>query len=254
MDLATVFGIILAFGMVVGPILLANDLVSFVDLPSFLIVVFGSLGSVLIGFTFSDVVGILKVTKNAFFSKPQDMEKLIDNMVNLGEKARREGILALEHEMARVDDLFLKKAMQLAVDGNEPEVIENVMGVEIDRIEERHEIGRSMYDSLAAFGPAYGMLGTVMGLIQMLKSLDDPSSIGQGMALCLITTFYGSILANVFGIPISNKLKRRSKEEVLIKNMIVFGVLSIHSGDNPRITRDKLETFVPPKFRKGGNK
>jgi chemotaxis protein MotA len=180
--------------------------------------------------------------------------KTIDGLVDLGEKARREGILALEQEMGRQQDEFLKKAMQLAVDGNEPDVIEQVMSIEIENVEERHKTGQAMFEALATYAPAYGMLGTVIGLIQMLKSLDDPSTIGQGMALCLITTFYGSIVANVVGLPISSKLKRRSKEEVLVKNMVLFGVLSIHSGDNPRVTRDKLETFVPPKFRKGSQK
>ena len=254
MDIATGLGILIAFGMIFGPIIIAGDIATFYDLQSLLLVVFGSLAATVISFSLSDILNIVSVTKNAFFTKPQDLGRLIDSLVDLGEKARREGILALEQEMSRIQDDFLKKAMQLAVDGNEPEVIENVMGVEIDKIEERHATGKAMFDALANFGPAYGMLGTITGLIQMLKSLDDPSNIGAGMALALITTFYGSILANTIGIPIAGKLARRSKEEVLIKNMVLFGVLSIHSGDNPRITRDKLETFVPPKFRKGGKK
>jgi chemotaxis protein MotA len=253
MDIATVLGIIIAFGAMFGPIILAGQLALYIDIPSFIIVVIGAFAATLASYTLSDMINMFSVTKNAFFTKPLEQERLIDSLVDLGEKARREGILALEREMGRLDDPFMKKAIQLAVDGNEPEVIENVMANEIDNLVERHKVGKSMYDAIANYGPAYGMAATVIGLIAMLEALDDPSNIGQGMALALITTFYGSLVANAVAIPISTKLERRSKEEVMIKNMILFGVLSIHSGDNPRVTRDKLETFVPPKYRKGSN-
>jgi len=253
MDIATILGIIIAFGAMFGPIILAGSLELYIDIPSFLIVVIGAFGATFASYTVSDMVNVFAVSKNAIFTKPADLERIIDNMVDLGEKARREGILALEREMGRIDDPFMKKAVQLAVDGNEPEVIENVMANEISNLEERHKVGKAMFDALSNFGPAYGMAATVIGLVAMLEALDDPANIGAGMALALITTFYGSVLANAFAIPISTKLERRSKIEVNIKNMILFGVLSIHSGDNPRVTRDKLETFVAPKFRKGSN-
>jgi len=251
MDIATVLGIIIAFGSLFGPILLAGSLGLYIDIPSILIVVVGAFGATLCSYSLSDMINLFSVTKNAFFTKPLEHDRIIDSMVDLGEKARREGILALEREMGRLDDPFMKKAIQLAVDGNEPEVIENVMLTEIENLEERHKLGAAMYDSLANFGPAYGMAATVIGLIAMLEALDDPANIGAGMALALITTFYGSVMANAVAIPLSTKLQRRSKEEASVKNMILFGVLSIHSGDNPRVTRDKLETFVAPKYRKG---
>lgn len=251
MDLATVLGIIIAFGALFGPILMAGTLGLYLHVPSFLIVVVGAIGATLASYSLSDSLNLFSVTKNAIFTKSLDLGRVIDNIVDLGEKARREGILALEREMGRIDDPFMKKAIQLAVDGNEPEVIETVMQTEIENLEARHKVGRSMYDALANYGPAYGMAATVIGLIAMLEALDDPSNIGAGMALALITTFYGSVLANAIAIPLSTKLALRSKEEVLVKNMILFGVLSIHSGDNPRVTRDKLETFVAPKYRKG---
>jgi len=253
MDIATVLGLIIAFGALFGPIIMAGTLDLYIDVASILIVFVGAFAATLFSYTLSDMINLIAVTKNAFFTKPVDEGRIIDSMVDLGEKARREGILALEREMGRLDDPFMKKAVQLAVDGNEPEVIENVMANEIDNLVERHKLGRSMYDSLANFGPAYGMAATVIGLIAMLDSLDDPSGLGVGMALALITTFYGSVLANAIAIPMSTKLERRSKMEVNVKNMILFGVLSIHSGDNPRVTRDKLETFVAPKYRKGNN-
>ncbi|MCK9328294.1 MAG: motility protein A [Candidatus Cloacimonetes bacterium] len=253
MDIATFLGIIFAFALVFVPLILKGDLPTFIDYPSLMITIGGAVSATIASFTMNDIIGSFKVTKNAFFSKPQEPGKIIDSMVDLGEKARREGILALEREMAKIDDDFLKKSIQLAVDGNEPEVIENVMSTEIDNLEERHKTGKSIFDTLANFGPAFGMIGTLIGLIQMLKSLDDPSNIGAGMAVALITTFYGSMLANAVATPIANKLGVRSKEEINIKNMILFGVLSIHSGDNPRVTRDKLETFISPNLRKGSS-
>lgn len=251
MDIATILGMIFAFALVFVPIILKGDMDSFIDIASLSITIGGAISATMMSFSLGDIISSMKITKNAFFAKPQDPGRIIDSMVELGEKARREGILALEREMTKIEDDFLKKSIQLAVDGNEPEVIENVMTTEIDNLEERHKLGKSIFDTLANFGPAYGMIGTLVGLIQMLKALDDPANIGAGMAVALITTFYGSLLANAVATPIANKLGRRSKEEITNKNMILFGVLSIHSGDNPRVTRDKLETFIAPVLRKG---
>jgi chemotaxis protein MotA len=253
MDIASIIGLLSAFSLVFIPIVMAGDIGLFLDIPSILITVGGAVSATLMSYSLADAISVIAVVRNAFFTKPQDLEKIIDNMVELGEKARREGILALEREKGRLDDLFLIKSLQLALDGNEPATIETVMGIEISNLEERHKMGKTMFETLASLGPAYGMIGTLVGLIQMLKNLDDPSNIGAGMAVALITTFYGSLLANGIATPIANKLGRRSTEEILIKNMILFGVVSIHSGDNPRVTRDKLETFVPPKMRKGSN-
>ena len=249
MDIATIFGLLIAAGLLF--LALRVDIGAFIDLQSVYIVFGGSIGAAMASNTMSDIVNMVRITMNAFFAKSQDQSQIINNMVDLGEKARREGILALEREMPRLNDIFLKKALQLAVDGNEPEVIETVMGTEIENMEERHKIGKNFWDTVGTMGPAWGMIGTLIGLILMLKNLDDPSNIGMGMSVALITTLYGSILANLVAIPIANKLDRRSKEEVLLMNMVLFGVLSIHSGDNPRVTREKLETFVAPKNRKG---
>ena len=254
MDIATLFGLVGAIALVFVPIYVAGDLVIFYDLASIMITIGGALCATIMSFNLSESIGIIKVTNKAFFYKTQDPERIINNMVELGEKARREGILALEREMSRIDDDFLKKAIQLVVDGNEAEVVENVMSTELENLEERHKVGKAWFDTLANFGPAYGMIGTLVGLIQMLKSLDDPSNIGAGMAVALITTFYGSLLANAIGTPIASKLEKRSKEEILVKSMILYGVLSINSGDNPRVTREKLETFVAPKLRAGSGK
>ncbi len=251
MDIGTVVGLVLSFSLVFVPIFLAGDLAAFYDAPSIMIVVGGAIAAVLMSFPIPELVGALGALKKAFFSKPQDYPKMIDSLVDLGEKARREGLLALERELGNLSDEFLKKAIQLAVDGNEVQVIEGVMGIEIENIEERHRVGKAIFDALGSLAPAFGMIGTLIGLIQMLKALDDPSNIGAGMAVALITTFYGSMIANTMCIPIATKLDRRSKLEILEKNIILNGILSIQSGDNPRVLRDKLETFIAPKLRKG---
>jgi chemotaxis protein MotA len=251
MDLGTIIGLVLALGLVFIPIILAGDMGSFIDPASIMIVIGGAISAIVISYPLSELTGAVGIVKKAFFSKAQDYPKLIDSLVDLGEKARREGLLALERELGNLDDEFLKKAIQLAVDGNEVQVIEGVMGIEIENIEDRHKVGKSIFDALGSLAPAYGMIGTLIGLIQMLKALDDPSNIGAGMAVALITTFYGSLIANTFCIPLSSKLDRRSKMEILEKNIILNGILSIQSGDNPRVLRDKLETFIPPKMRKG---
>ncbi|MDX9869169.1 MAG: motility protein A [Candidatus Cloacimonadales bacterium] len=251
MDLGTIIGLVLAYALVFIPIIQAGDLASFIDMPSVYIVVGGAISAVLMSFPIPELLGAFTALKKAFFTKPTDYGRLIDSLVDLGEKARREGLLALERELGNLDDEFLKKAIQLAVDGNEVQVIEGVMGIEIENIEDRHKTGKDIFDALGSLAPAFGMIGTLIGLIQMLKALDDPSNIGAGMAVALITTFYGSLIANTVCIPIATKLDRRSKHEVLEKNIILSGILSIQSGDNPRVLRDKLETYIPPKFRKG---
>ncbi|HPY96336.1 MAG TPA: motility protein A [Candidatus Cloacimonadota bacterium] len=251
MDLGTIIGLVLAYALVFIPIIQAGDLASFIDMPSVYIVVGGAISAVLMSFPIPELLGAFTALKKAFFTKPTDYGRLIDSLVDLGEKARREGLLTLERELGNLDDEFLKKAIQLAVDGNEVQVIEGVMGIEIENIEDRHKTGKDIFDALGSLAPAFGMIGTLIGLIQMLKALDDPSNIGAGMAVALITTFYGSLIANTVCIPIATKLDRRSKHEVLEKNIILSGILSIQSGDNPRVLRDKLETYIPPKFRKG---
>jgi chemotaxis protein MotA len=250
MDITTFLGIGLCFLLVFAPIILKNELGSFLDMASVLIVVGGSLGATLASFPISQIKNMPKVIKKAFFNEKIEFAPWIDQLADLAEKARREGILALERELKGINDRFLKKAIQLAVDGNEVQTIEAVMGNDIDALEERHKTNRAFLDGAAFYAPAFGMLGTLIGLIEMLKSLNDPSNIGAGMAVALITTFYGSMLANAVFLPISKKLEKLSKDEIQLKNLILIGVMSIQSGDNPRVLRDKLEAFLAPSERK----
>ncbi|MCD4828526.1 MAG: MotA/TolQ/ExbB proton channel family protein [Candidatus Cloacimonetes bacterium] len=253
MDLATVGGIALAMLLIWIPIIISGQLAAFIDVGSMMITIGGSIAATVATFALKDTLGAVKVARKAIFADAFDLPQKIDTLIDLGEKARREGILALERELKGIDDDFMKKAIQLAVDGNEVEVIETVMGTEIDYMENRHKIGIAYFEQLGYFAPAFGMIGTLVGLVQMLQALDDPANIGVGMAIALITTFYGSVMANVVFLPIAGKLKLRSNEEILVKNLVVVGILSIQSGDNPRVLRDKLETFVPPEVRKGSN-
>ncbi len=252
MDIVTVGALGAAMLLVFAPLIANGSIVYFIDVGSMLIVVFGSLAAVASTVNMSDLKGMGGVLKKAFFNKPEDPSFTINLLVDLGEKARREGILALERELKAIDSEFLRKAIQLAVDGNEVDVIREVMETEIEYIGDRHKTGRMFLERLATMAPAYGMVGTLIGLIQMLKNLDDPDALGPGMAVALVTTFYGALLANGFYTPIANKLQLRSKEELLIKQLVLTGILSIQAGDNPRALREKLETFIAPSLRQGG--
>jgi len=249
MDIASIIGVALTFILVFSPIIMSGLLMSFIDIGSILIVVGGSIAAVFTAYPLAEVLSTIKVLKKVFFAGGSDPKNIINTLVDLGEKARREGILALERELKSIDDEFLRKAIQFAVDGNEIETIEAVMNSEIDAIEERHKVGKSILENMATFAPGFGMLGTLIGLIQMLQNLSDPSNIGAGMAVALITTFYGSLLANGLWSPMAVKLERRSKEEIILKQLVLAGIVSIQSGDNPRVLRDKLETFIAPGLR-----
>lgn len=251
MDLATLIGIISAFGLVIISILMGGGLVIFVNVPALAIVLGGTLGTTMINYPLKDVLGAVSVVKNAFFAGGVPAaDEVIKKFVELGSKARREGILALEADVKEIKDEFLKKGLQMSVDGLEPQSIEEILTTEIDYLRGRHQLGAEIFTTMGTFAPALGMIGTLVGLVQMLQSMDDPSSIGPAMAVALLTTFYGSVMANLVCIPISGKLKGRSKEETLIKEMVVEGVLSLTRGENPRILEQKMLAYVPPKMRK----
>ncbi len=248
MDLATIIGFIAAFGLIV--LGMGQDAALFVNPPSMLIVIGGTLGATMIQFPMEDVFNAVKVAKNTFTIKKRDFQGVIAMMVDFSSKARREGILVLENAVADIDDLFIKKGVTLAVDGMEPPIIEKVLETEIDNIEDRHTKGADFFAGMAALAPAFGLIGTLIGLVLMLQSMEDPSTIGPAMAVALLTTFYGAILANVIFTPLSGKLKVRSKEEILYMNLILEGILSIAAGDNPRMVEQKLNAFLRPHLRK----
>ncbi len=246
MDIGTVIGIVAAFALVIWGILLGGSLSQFADGPSVAIVIGGTFAALLVAFPLQKVLGVAKVLRKAFFASPQEPGEVIAKMVRYAERARREGMLALEEESEEEPDLFLRKGLRLAVDGTDPQLLEKILETDIGQIESRHKDGKGILEAGGTFAPAFGMAGTLIGLINMLASLEDPSTIGAGMATALITTFYGALLANAFFLPLASKLESRSSEEILVKEMIIDGIMAIQSGDSPRIVEEKLKSFLSP--------
>lgn len=252
MDIATVLGVVSAFGLVLTAILMGGGLTLFINIPSLMIVVGGTLGTTMINYPLKDVLGVVKVVKNVFFSKLVSTGNIIKQFGEFANKARREGILSLESEIKSVEEEFLQKGIQLSIDGLEPNSIREILETEISSIEDRHKLGAEIFTTMGTYAPALGMVGTLIGLVQMLQTMSDPSSIGPAMAVALLTTFYGAVMANIVCIPIAGKLRTRSTEEVLVKEMIIEGVICLSNGENPRIVEQKLMAFLPPSQRQTG--
>lgn len=249
MDLGSVVGLALGGGMIGVTILLSGQLSLFISISSVLTVVFGSFGALLVANPLNRVLGIMKYVNIVFRVPNFEEELIISQLVTFSEKARREGLLALEDDLEEVGDQFLRNGIQLVVDGTDPEVIRNILYQQVNQIQARHAIGIKVFEDWGKFAPAFGMIGTLMGLIQMLGNLEDKSAIGIGMALALITTLYGAIMANLVFVPMAAKLEDRDRDEVLVKEIMIEGILSIQQGDNPRILEQKLTAFVAPERR-----
>jgi chemotaxis protein MotA len=249
MDIATILGVISAFGLVWIAIFMGGGIQLFINIPALMIVVGGTLGATMINYPLRDVFGVFKVVKKALFAKNTSVAELIKRFMGFAQKSRKEGILALEAEVKQVNDEFLKKGVQLAIDGLEPQEISDILETEVEFVRSRHQLGAEIFSTMGTFSPALGMIGTLIGLVQMLQTMDDPSRVGPAMAIALLTTFYGAIIANIVCLPISGKLKTRSKEEVLTKEMAIQGIVSLSNGDNPRILEQKLQAFIPPNQR-----
>ena len=247
MDLATVIGLVLASVAIVGSILYGSPLTLFIDVPSVGIVFGGVVATTMIKWPLETLKSLVAIYLKSIFSTTPDPKIMIEEIQKLAETARRESVFALEK--VPVEDKFLKKAVTLAADNRPPEVITSILSLEIAAMEERHATGIDILDGMGADGPAFGMIGTLIGLVQMLANMSDPSAIGPAMAVALLTTLYGSIIANVFTIPVAAKLKVRSKQESTKMNIIVAGVLGIVAGENPRVIREKLDSFLPPEQR-----
>ncbi|MDR0554652.1 MAG: motility protein A [Treponema sp.] len=251
MDISTIIGLIGAFGMVVFSVLVGGgSLLAILDLPSFLMVVLGSYFALSTATSLSDWLGIWAILGRTFNVPVFNETAIIQKMIAFSEKARREGLLALEDELEDLDDEFMKKGLRLVVDGTDAAVIRDLMELELSQMQGRHEAKIGTVNMWAALAPGLGMLGTVVGLIGMLRKLDDKAAIGPNMALALITTLYGSMVANLIMMPLSNKLKNQDAKETLVKEMVIEGVLSIQSGDNTRILAMKLLAYLNPVDRK----
>ncbi len=249
MDIATIIGLISGTALILWAILSKTTLDVFIDSGSVAIVIGGSVAAVLIAFPLKNVLNLAKVMRKTVFAKSPSATALIDDLVRYAEVARRDGILALESVASEATDTFLISGIQMAVDGTDPALVEQMLASELDALAERHQNGKALLDTLGKYGPAFGMIGTLVGLVIMLQSMDDPSKIGPGMAIALLTTLYGSLLANLVALPLADKLALRSSEELLLKAIIVRGIMAIQSGDNPRIVEQKLKTFLPFRLR-----
>ena len=249
MDIATLIGILVSFVLVIVSILVGGDGSWFVNAPSLMIVGGGTMGATLLAYPLGDLLSVFKVVKNVFMHKSQVVGELIPLISEFAKKARQEGILSFESQLDQIEDPFLVQGIQMAIDGMESSAIEDVMTTEIIYLEERHRLGSEIFSTMGTFAPAVGMLGTIIGLVQMLMQMEDPSQIGAPMAVALLTTFYGTLLANLVFLPIASKLKTRSKQEILIKQLVLEGVISIQSGDNYRVVEQKLKAFIAPNAR-----
>jgi chemotaxis protein MotA len=247
MDISTVIGLVLAIGAILGSILAAGDLNSFIDVPSVIVVCFGLVGITFMKWPLDMVIAIPKYVMKTIFFTPADPKATIEEICSLAETARRESVFALEK--VPIDDLFLKKACTLAADNRPPEVISAVLQLEIDAMKERHAFGADIMGNMKDDGPAMGMIGTLIGLVIMLGNLSDQAAIGPAMAVALLTTFYGACFANVVFGPFQNKLQFRSGQEQTKMSIIIAGILGIVAGENPRLIREKLNSFLPPSQR-----
>lgn len=247
MDIGSIVGIAIGFGLVLWS--LGANFMAFVDIPSIAVVVGGTIGATLLHYPLPEVLRVANVVKKAFLHKEESSAEMIKTLVKFAETARREGILSLEQHALKIDDEFLRNGITLAVDGTEPEYIREIMTTEMENIAERHKVGAAMLIDMGTYAPAFGMIGTLIGLVLMLKNMNDPSSIGTGMAVALITTFYGACMANLLFLPMAGKLKLRSAHELLLKELCIQGIMAIQSGDNPRIVESKLKAFLSPSKR-----
>ena len=249
MDIATIIGLVAGVSLLLWAIMGKSDLGTFMDSSSVAIVVGGAVSASLIGFPLRNILGIAKVVKNCFFAKAGNANDLITDMVRYAEIARRDGILSLENVTHEINDPFIVSGIQMAVDGTDPDLIETIMMNDLETIESRHNEGRALFENIGKYAPAFGMIGTLIGLVIMLKNMNDPATIGPAMAVALLTTLYGALIANLIALPMADKLGLRSREELLLKMIVIKGVMAIQSGDNPRIVEQKLKTFLPNRVR-----
>jgi chemotaxis protein MotA len=252
MDIASVIGLVLCFILMIFGMLVGQDpsvVLGFLHAPSALITYGGALGCMMASCTMPDFLANLKSIGLIFKMSAMNVPEIIQKIIDLSNVARKEGLLSLEEAAGEIEDEFLKKGIMLVVDGTDPELVRAIMETELASVEERHKDKIGFWDGLGAMGPAWGMIGTLIGLINMLRDLSDFASIGPNMATALITTFYGSVLANWICSPVASKLKSKNAEEMMVKEIEIEGLLSIQAGENPRVIEEKLKSFLAPKDR-----
>ncbi len=251
MDLTTILGLTIGIGaLLVSVILEGGHLSGLISVPAFVIIFGGTIGATAIGFTMEELKTVPTLIKIAFKDEKHDLSSLIATLVGFAEKARREGLLALEEDLNAIEDKFLKNGTQWLFAGTDAELVRSIMETELAFIQERHHKGASIFDAAGGYAPTMGIIGTVMGLVHVLGNLTDTESLGPAIATAFLATLYGIFSANILFLPIAGKLKNRSAHQVLVYEVTLEGILSVQAGDNPRIVEEKLEAFLPPTKRK----
>jgi chemotaxis protein MotA len=251
MDISTIIGLVGSFGLMVVSIFASGgSMITYADLPSFLMVVLGSFFSVICCCSLAEAVGMFKILGLTFNIPNYDMAGIIKKLMAFSDKARREGLLALEEDLEDLDNEFMRKGLRLVVDGTDLNIVRTLLEIDMGQVDGRHGAKITVLNMWATLAPGFGMLGTVIGLIAMMKNLEDKASVGPNMAIALITTLYGSIMANALLMPMTAKLKTQNATEGAVMEMVLEGILSIQAGDNPRILAMKLLSYLDPVSRK----
>jgi len=247
MDIVTLLGLAVGLSLIAGAIFIGGAVDVFINIPGMMIVIGGTLASIMVAFPFEEVIQAFTAAFKMFGQRKTKVRDVVNIMVKVAEISRREGLIALEN--VQTENMVLKKSCQLIADNADPEIIRTTLAIEINSMRRRHQVGQDVFKRLAALAPSFGMMGTLIGLVQMLSQLNDPKSIGPAMAVALLTTFYGSAMATLFFIPIAAKLKARTLQEQLHLEVIFEGAKSILENNNPRLVYEKLSSFLAPHER-----
>ncbi len=248
-DITTILGLLIGAGLVFTGIFLRGDVGQFWDSAGLMITLGGSFGALLVFFRPEDIKMVIKVTRQAFVRTDEDVATLNERFVELAQKARKEGLLVLEDELDEIEDPFMRNGLRMVIDGFEPDAIRHILNTELESLESRHQLGQNLFKTWGTLSPAFGMIGTLIGLISMLAHLDDPDAIGPGMAVALITTFYGILFANLIFNPIAGKLAVYSEQELQKKQAVIEALLALQSGINPRLLKEQLKAYLSPAER-----
>lgn len=254
MDIATIIGLLVGFGCLGMAIIQGIGIGPFIHAPSFLIVLGGATAATLMNYPLSEVLAMGKIGMKTFIASDFDPAAAVPQMVAYAENSRRAGLLSLEDSIDDIEDDFVRLGMRMIIDGTDADEVRGVLETELEYIAQRHKRAQAIFNAMAKYSPGFGMIGTLIGLISMLKNMDDPSSIGPAMAVALITTFYGAVLANLVFMPIAGKLKTRTEDESLMRSMIIEAIVMIQAQANPRLISQKMLAHLPPKLRDAAQK
>lgn len=250
MDLATLLGLLIGLGGLIGGFLLEGGTIGMLwQVTAFVIVLGGTIGATMISFSMDEFRKLPYFFRSLFVQEKVDYVSVLETLVETADKARREGLLSLESQLSTIEDKFLARGLQLVIDGTDPELTRNMLEMEIEAYEADEEVGSNIFMAAGGFSPTMGIIGTVMGLVHVLSNIQEPDKLGGAIAVAFIATLYGVAFANVLWIPFGSKIRLNTEKDVLLMEMILEGILSIQAGENPRVIREKLMTFLPPDTR-----